>query len=121
MAASIVQIPVWSLARARRVSVPTSLTSILTVPVVGDNLLVYVGGFLRVLNVSTTVTVQVSWTDPDGGADSIAWYTSQTLSPGGYSLAVLPIAAAQGSTVQIQAQSSVSGAALLWADLLASE
>jgi hypothetical protein len=122
VAQSMVQLPVWSYGRVKRYLLTTTgATNVLVVPVVGDNLLLEVSGYLRITGAATNVTASVSWTDPDGGADSMTWINAQTLGVGGYNLAPVPLLAAAGSTVTVTVQAGTANQVLVSAEIRGAE
>jgi hypothetical protein len=109
MATSIIQSPLWSYGRAHRyLLTTTSLTDVLTIPVVDGNVGLLLWGSIVVVVAATVVTAQVQWTDPDGGAQSIVWLNAQTLNPNVYPLSPIGVLAQQGTTVTFQVQAGTA-------------
>lgn len=82
---------------------------IVSYPVIGDDAILDLGGYVYV-STSTTLTVSAAWTDPDGGSDSYSWYSAEAVTKGGKSLATQTVLAKAGTTATISVTSSVPSA-----------
>jgi hypothetical protein len=125
VAQSIVQVPVWSYARARRY--PLSTTGVVTVVALtlgGRAVGLTVMGSVAVVNAATALGVTLSWTDPDAGPQTLNWFSynpSQPVAVGAYNLAPAAIMAQAGTSVSITAQAGTAGNVLITADVWGSD
>jgi len=78
----------------------TSQTTVLSYTVQKDDNY-FVTPYIVVNNAATTITLQVTWTDPILGAASYNWYSGVSKNVGIYTLPTQMITAVTGSTVNV--------------------
>lgn len=125
MSQSIVQVPVWSYVRARRLKLTAvGQVTVATFVAGGRDLELVALGTAVVKNAATALGLTARWTDPDGGNQTLAWFTYDTSKPalvGVYNLAAIPMVVAAGSTGTITAQAGTANNVVISTDVWGAE
>ena len=102
--ATVTRRPVYQFGRAyRTLLTTTAATTVFTAYTGGRNRFLLFKGYASSTS-PTTVSLTISWTDPDTGPDSYTYQTTNVGGTGGNtSFVTMPILAAAGSVVTVQA------------------
>ena len=88
-------------AHAKRIAITTTIATTILSSTARKTGLFVAGVSMAVLNAATTLTAQLTYTDPDGGAQTYTWVNAVNEAVGTYPQNVVNICAKGGTTINL--------------------